>query len=79
MEEVEKLNPTLDLNTVKANTVIKLPAGKYTVREREMLFAAGAPREFLDKSEVKWGLVYGGLALVVFVFFWLRRKTPDDD
>lgn len=40
MEELEALNPGVDLTKLTEGQVIKLPPGKYTVREREMLVSA---------------------------------------
>jgi len=39
--EVQKLNPEVKLGTFSGKESLKLPAGKYTVREREMLQGCG--------------------------------------
>lgn len=54
MDEVEKLNPNVDLKRLKEGQVIKLPAGKYTKREKEMMVGSGiVPSEFFDSTGAK--------------------------
>merc|ERR1711959_359264 len=65
MEEVEALNEGVDLSSLKAYQVIKLPRNKYTEREKEMLVgAARVPVVFFSMGS---GMSFGKLALVVLV------------
>jgi len=51
--EVERLNPSLKLGTLKPGTRLFLPPGKYTVREKEMLQGCGIlPAETLNPLTV---------------------------
>lgn len=79
MAEMEKLNPDVDLKKLKAYQVIKLPSGKYTVREREMLMGvAGVPREFFqNKGAVGAASVFAVVAVVGAIAWWKERSGED--
>lgn len=80
MAELEKLNPDVQLGKVKANQILKLPAGKYTVREREMLMGtAGVPNEFFQSKGFVFSASVLGLAVVLSVVTWLKQKSGGDD
>merc|ERR1711862_129839 len=65
MEEVEALNEGVDLSSLKAYQVIKLPRNKYTEREKEMLVGvARVPSAFFSTAK---GIGIGKIALVVLV------------
>merc|ERR1711959_657664 len=65
IEEVEALKEGVDLSSLKAYQVIKLPRNKYTEREKEMLVgAARVPVAFFSMGS---GMSFGKLALVVLV------------
>lgn len=66
MGELQKLNPDVDLERVKADQVIKLPANKFSVREREMLTGTlGIPVEFFNSPRGATVGVLGGVVLAV--------------
>ena len=68
MAELQKLNPDVNLEKVKADQVIKLPANKFSVREREMLTGTlGIPAEFFSApaGPTTVGVVLGGAVLAV--------------
>ncbi|CAK0782839.1 hypothetical protein CVIRNUC_006034 [Coccomyxa viridis] len=78
--EVDALNPDVNLDRLSAAQVIKLPAGKYTVREREMLSGvAGAPESyFMPGNAFSNGLIFcivAGCALSA----WLFKQRDDSD
>mmetsp|Transcript_7053 Transcript_7053/g.24268 ORF Transcript_7053/g.24268 Transcript_7053/m.24268 type:complete len:204 (-) Transcript_7053:1354-1965(-) len=63
--EVEALNEGVDLASLKAYQVIKLPKNKYTEREKEMLVGcARVPSAFFSG---KSGLGFGKIAMVVLI------------
>jgi len=65
MTEVEALNEGVDLTSLKAFQVIKLPRNKYTEREKEMLVGcARVPAAFFSGRS---GMAFGKMALVVLV------------
>ncbi|CAD7699000.1 unnamed protein product [Ostreobium quekettii] len=79
MAEIEKLNPDVDTKKLKTNQVLKLPANKYTVREREMLMGvAGVPTEFFQSK----GFTVSACVLVVVgvvgVITWWKERTDSD-
>lgn len=46
------LNPTINLDRLRPNQLLKLPARKYTLREREVLIGNHIlPPEFFQQSE----------------------------
>lgn len=59
-----------------ANQILKLPAGKYTVREREMLVgSAGVPNEFFQsKGFVVSASVLGMLLEIVALLLYCDRS-----
>eukprot|EP00210_Caulerpa_lentillifera_P008629 g8232.t1 len=53
MDEMKQLNPDVDLDKIKENMVLKLPVGKYTVRETEMLMGAlKMPSEYFQNHGI---------------------------
>lgn len=65
MQEVEALNEGVDLSSLKAFQVIKLPRNKFTEREKEMLVGcARVPSAFFSTTK---GIGIGKIALVVLV------------
>ena len=62
------------------NQIIKLPANKYTVREREMLVGAGAPQAWFADNLGPFGAGLAlGAAVYAAVTFAIRRYKGDDD
>jgi len=76
--EMDALNPGVNLNKLTDNEVIKLPAGKYTVREREMMTGTGVPAEFFNTNTTLGKTVVGGLVFILAYSFWLWRQKQDD-
>merc|ERR1712124_157269 len=65
MDEVEALNDGVDLSSLRAYQVIKLPKNKFTEREKEMLVGcARVPAAFFSSVS---GISFGKIALVVLV------------
>merc|ERR1711959_254168 len=65
MDEVEALNEGVDLSSLRAYQVIKLPKNKFTEREKEMLVGcARVPAAFFSSVS---GISFGKIALVVLV------------
>jgi hypothetical protein len=61
--------------------VIKLPARKFTTREREMLWGAGAPDSFFYDGEGQW-VPYAtgfGVAVALVVFAGMVQAKMSDD
>ncbi|EIE22642.1 hypothetical protein COCSUDRAFT_16385 [Coccomyxa subellipsoidea C-169] len=59
--EVDALNPEVNLDKLASAQVIKLPANKYTVREREMLSGvAGAPESYFLPGNPFSNALFGG-------------------
>ncbi|KAF5843657.1 chitinase-related protein [Dunaliella salina] len=80
MTEMQSLNPGVDLQHLSENQLIKLPADKYTVREREMLIGSGVlPREFFEAARNPFVIGVGALLGVCgFVLAWMKfYKDPD--
>jgi len=77
--EIEKLNPDVDTKKLKTNQVLKLPASKYTVREREMLMgAAGVPTEFFQSKGFTVSASVLAVVAVVGVITWWKERTGSD-
>lgn len=84
MAELQKLNPGVDLEKVKADQVIKLPANKFSVREREMLtgtlgipvefFSAGGPGLTVGVVGGAGGAVLAVAAAVAALLFQKRNR-----
>ncbi len=75
--EMEALNSTVDLDKLSANQIIKLPAGKYTVREQEML-SSFAPNEFFSSiTHMHKGTAIASAALLGAAIFIWRQKNDD--
>lgn len=77
--EIEKLKPDVGTKKLKTNQVLKLPASKYTVREREMLMGvARVPTEFFQSK----GFTVSACVLVVVgvagVITWWKERTDGD-
>uniref|UniRef100_A0A7S0WL48 LysM domain-containing protein n=1 Tax=Chlamydomonas leiostraca TaxID=1034604 RepID=A0A7S0WL48_9CHLO len=82
MEEMQSLNPGIDFNKLTANQILKLPASKFTVREREMLIGSGiVPPEFFEAARNPFVIGFGVLLGVCgFVLAWMKfHKDPDFD
>lgn len=79
MAEMEKLNPNVDLHKLKTNQILKLPSGKYTIREREMLMGvAGVPSEFFQsKGFAVSASVFGVVAVIGVIALWKERTQSD--
>ena len=81
--ELAALNPGVDLGKLAANQVIKLPAGRYSVREREMLTGSAALPEAFFKGPlagVPAGAAgAGALAAALIVVSILFRKARAGD
>ena len=58
--------------------MVKLPARKFSLREREMLFGAGAPNDFFYQGEGSWVAPAAGfgavVAAVVYIGMLRARK-----
>lgn len=80
-DELEKLNPSVKLDRLTANQVIKLPANKFTLREREVLIGNNVlPPEFFGEQ----GKIFGaGLALALtvagLVAWWQRDYAAKEN
>ena len=63
--------------------VLKLPARKFSTREREMLFGAGAPTSYFYDGGSGWPVFGAGfgvaVAAVVFLGLQTQRAKEDDD
>jgi len=79
-EEMEALNPGVNLNTLKENQLLKLPSNKFTVREREMLIGSGIlPAEFFTAAKNPFVIGLGGLLMVCgFVLAWQKFYNDPD-
>lgn len=80
--EMDALNPGIDLDHLSTDQVLKLPAGKYTVREREMMTGSGVlPTEFFHVGSAlgKTVLIALGVAAIYSAFLWRQKQEPDDD
>ncbi|KAF8059666.1 hypothetical protein HT031_005074 [Scenedesmus sp. PABB004] len=77
--EMERLNPGVNLDKLKEGQLLKLPANKYTVREREMLIGSGIlPPEFFAATKNPFVIGIGALMLVCgFVLAWQRFYDED--
>lgn len=75
--EMEALNPTVDLDHLSSNQIIKLPANKYTVREQEML-STFAPSEFFSSvTHMNKATALASVGLLVAAIFIWRQKNDD--
>jgi len=80
--EMEALNPGVDLDNLDKLQVLKLPAGKYTVREREMMTGSGlVPAEFFHASSAlsKTVLIALGFGTIYSLWLWRQKQEPDND
>lgn len=77
--EVQGLNPGVNLDKLKENQLLRLPANRFTVREREMLIGSGIlPREFFSVVKSPFAIGLGALMLVCgFVMAWQRGFDED--
>ena len=57
--------------------VIKLPANKFTVREKEMLSNV-VPAEFFEAAKSPWVSSVLGLGLLISLVYIWRIKSDDD-
>lgn len=78
LSELQALNPGVNLNRLAANQMIKLPADKFTVREREMLMGI-VPREFFEATKNPFVVGISVLLGVCgFVLAWMSfYRDPD--
>ncbi|GBF94956.1 hypothetical protein Rsub_07457 [Raphidocelis subcapitata] len=82
--EIEALNANIKLDKLKEGQLLKLPANKFTVREREMLIGSGIlPPEFFQATKNPFVLGVGALLMVCgFVMAWQRfydEESADAD
>ncbi|KAF6263818.1 chitinase-related protein [Scenedesmus sp. NREL 46B-D3] len=77
--EMSDLNPGVNLDKLKEGQLLKLPANKFTVREREMLIGSGIlPVEFFAATKNPFVIGAGALMLVCgFVMAWQRFYDED--
>lgn len=80
VEEVQSLNPNTNLQKLPTNTLLKLPANKFTVREREMLIGSGiVPPEFFAAAKNPFVIGVGALLGVCgFVLAWMKFHRDED-
>ena len=81
MDEARKLNPTVNLSKLGEGQVLKLPAGKYTLREREMMQGtAGAPDAFFTTTSplMLAGLLGAGAGAGAAYWYLSRFGDPLD-
>jgi LysM repeat protein len=83
MAEAEKLNPGVNLKHITEGQVLKLPAGKYTVREQEMMMGtARAPQEFFaEAGPYALAGLAGALAGAFGVYMFMKQYIsthPED-
>ncbi|KAI8471125.1 MAG: chitinase-related protein [Monoraphidium minutum] len=82
--EMDALNSSINLDRLKEGQLLKLPANKFTVREREMLIGSGIlPHEFFAATKNPFVLGVGALLMIVgFVMAWQRfydEESADAD
>lgn len=82
--EMEALNANINLEKLKEGQLLKLPANKFTVREREMLIGSGIlPPEFFAATKNPFVIGFGALLMVCgFVMAWQRfydEESADAD
>lgn len=77
--EMANLNTGVNLDKLKEGQLLKLPANKFTVREREMLIGSGIlPPEFFAATKNPFVIGAGALMLVCgFVLAWQRFYDED--
>lgn len=79
MAEMERLNPDVNMQKLKTNQILKMPSGKYTVREREMLMGvAGVPSEFFQSKGFAVSASVFAVVAVVGVVAWWKERTGSD-
>ncbi|CAG9463629.1 unnamed protein product [Pedinophyceae sp. YPF-701] len=80
MEEAQGLNPGMDLNKLAEGQVIKLPPGKYTVREQEMMMGtARAPLEYFSAAgPVALGGLAGAVAGAGAAYLFMKKYVLDN-
>lgn len=78
-QEMKDLNPGVSLDKLKEGQLLKLPANKFTVREREMLIGSGIlPPEFFAATRNPFVIGAGALMLVCgFVLAWQQFYDED--
>lgn len=77
--EMAALNSGVNLDKIKEGQLLRLPANKFTVREREMLIGSGIlPPEFFAATRNPFVIGAGALMLVCgFVLAWQRFYDED--
>eukprot|EP00879_Flechtneria_rotunda_P001836 GHRR01002002.1.p1 GENE.GHRR01002002.1~~GHRR01002002.1.p1 ORF type:complete len:211 (+),score=42.98 GHRR01002002.1:138-770(+) len=78
-EEMKELNTGVNIDRLKEGQLLKLPATKFTVREREMLIGSGIlPAEFFQVTKNPFAIGVGALLLVCgFVMAWQQFYDED--
>jgi LysM repeat protein len=78
-DEMTQLNPGVNIDKLKEGQLLKLPANKFTVREREMLMGSGIlPPEFFAATKNPFVIGLGGLLMVCgFVMAWQQFYDED--
>ena len=83
-EEVSKINPGVNLGTFNKGEKLRLPPGKYTVREKEMLQGCGIlPPESVSPLRMVSGrnalyLLLGVSAAGAYAMYWSACKRYQD-
>lgn len=81
-EEFQRLNPGIKIDSLKSDAaVLRLPVGKFTMREREMLIGSGVlPKEFFITADNPF-VIGAGLLMGVcgFVLAWQRFYKDEDE
>lgn len=80
-DEMLALNPGTNLDALQPNQMLKLPANKFTVREREMLIGSGIlPAEFFTAAKNPFVIGLSVLMLVCgFVLAWQQFYKDEDE
>lgn len=78
-QEVEALNPGVNLDRLRPNMLLKLPARKYTLREREVLIGNRiVPAEFFQQGKTFGIGIIVSLAVASFVAAWQHRYAKEN-
>eukprot|EP00878_Enallax_costatus_P000647 GHUV01000753.1.p1 GENE.GHUV01000753.1~~GHUV01000753.1.p1 ORF type:complete len:214 (+),score=39.95 GHUV01000753.1:213-854(+) len=78
-DEMTEFNPGVNIDKLKEGQLLKLPANKFTVREREMLIGSGIlPPEFFAATKNPFVIGIGALLMVCgFVMAWQQFYDED--
>lgn len=78
--EADQLNADLNLDNLFEHQLIKLPANKFTVREREMLTGTvGVPNEFFSGGSPVSKVLLAAVLLGAAFSFWMFRQNQRND